>query len=211
MNKCIKHLGILIILMAFAATATANGVETSQPGDQTIKVGETATYELTITNRGDTDDSYDITYADIDGAGTGTISLNKATTATLSKDESDVVVLNVTPTSAGTFNVNVTATSNANSTVSVTTDDIKTTSELPSTGYRIWDEGENMPSTYTWTAKSFTGFYYDLDDDKSTETLTITGIDRSLNENAVVYETTAIEIDTTDPSMRTRSCTKLLQ
>jgi S-layer protein (TIGR01567 family) len=56
-----------------------------------------------------------------------------------------------------------------------------------STGNRIWEEG--MDTTYRWTARSFAGFYYDLDDGLGTETLTITGIDRSLDEGSIVYET----------------------
>ncbi|KAB3547360.1 MAG: hypothetical protein C5617_004130, partial [ANME-2 cluster archaeon] len=55
------------------------------------------------------------------------------------------------------------------------------------TGNRIWEEG--MSTAYRWTAQSFTGFYYDIDDGLSTETLTITGIDRSLDEGSIVYET----------------------
>jgi S-layer protein (TIGR01567 family) len=55
------------------------------------------------------------------------------------------------------------------------------------TGNRIWEEGMGDP--YRWTAQSFTGFYYDLDDGLSTEMLTITGIDRSLDEGSIVYET----------------------
>jgi S-layer protein (TIGR01567 family) len=56
-----------------------------------------------------------------------------------------------------------------------------------STGNRIWEEG--MDTTYRWTARSFAGFYYDLDDGLGTETLTITGINRSLDEGSIVYET----------------------
>jgi len=55
------------------------------------------------------------------------------------------------------------------------------------TGYRIWEEGMGDP--YRWTAQSFSGFYYDINDGLSTETLTITGIDRSLDEGSIVYET----------------------
>jgi S-layer protein (TIGR01567 family) len=56
-----------------------------------------------------------------------------------------------------------------------------------STGYRIWEEG--MCDSYRWTAQSFSGFYYDINDGLGTETLTITGIDRSLDEGSIVYET----------------------
>jgi hypothetical protein len=55
------------------------------------------------------------------------------------------------------------------------------------TGNRIWEQGMN--TSYLWTAQTFTGFYYDIDDGLSTETLTITGIDRSLSKESIVYET----------------------
>ena len=55
------------------------------------------------------------------------------------------------------------------------------------TGNRIWEEGMGDP--YRWTAQSFSGFYYDINDGLSTEALTITGIDRSLDEGSIVYET----------------------
>ncbi|MCK5307658.1 MAG: PGF-CTERM sorting domain-containing protein, partial [Zetaproteobacteria bacterium] len=44
----------------------------------------------------------------------------------------------------------------------------------------------------TWTAADFAGFYYNLDDDVSTETLTISGIsnnDRSIEEDELSYNT----------------------
>lgn len=60
------------------------------------------------------------------------------------------------------------------------------------TGSRIWEEGMN--TTYLWNAQSFTGFHYDIDDGLSTETLTITGIDRTIDEDAIVYETMIREV-----------------
>ena len=55
------------------------------------------------------------------------------------------------------------------------------------TGNRIWEDGMGDP--YRWTAQSFTGFYYDIDDGLSTETLTITDIGRSLDEKSIEYKT----------------------
>jgi len=43
-------------------------------------------------------------------------------------------------------------------------------------GNRIWDEDADMSDTYTWTPQSFSGFYYDLDNDIGGETLTIEDI-----------------------------------
>ncbi|RJS68020.1 hypothetical protein CW696_09545, partial [ANME-2 cluster archaeon] len=69
-----------------------------------------------------------------------------------------------------------------------------------STGFRIWDAGREPPMdlNYTWDARSFTGFYYDLDDDISTETLNIHlgGYDdRTIDEDNLTYTTTAADID----------------
>jgi hypothetical protein len=48
----------------------------------------------------------------------------------------------------------------------------------------------------TWTAEDFAGFYYDIDDNIATETMTFTVTDRKLLEpDGVVYNTTAMETD----------------
>ncbi|AKB26662.1 S-layer family duplication domain protein [Methanosarcina sp. MTP4] len=60
-------------------------------------------------------------------------------------------------------------------------------------GNRIWEEG--MSTTYTWDALSYSGFFYDLDDGEYSETLTITGIDDSINEEAIEYSTEPMETD----------------
>ncbi|RLG27605.1 hypothetical protein DRO03_11810, partial [Methanosarcinales archaeon] len=69
-----------------------------------------------------------------------------------------------------------------------------------STGFRIWDSNREPPMDldYTWTARSCTGFYYDIDDDISTETLTIhlgSCTDRTIAEGDLNYITTAADID----------------
>ena len=61
---------------------------------------------------------------------------------------------------------------------------------------RIWREGKN-PATYTWTPQTFSGFFYDLDDDVGTETLTVHlresggSYDRSIREDELEYVTEA--------------------
>ncbi|MFQ6072593.1 MAG: S-layer protein domain-containing protein, partial [Methanosarcinales archaeon] len=55
---------------------------------------------------------------------------------------------------------------------------------------RIWTEG--MPNPYTWDAQTFSGFYYNLDDNVSYETLTITlsGADnRTVKKGELIYTT----------------------
>jgi S-layer protein (TIGR01567 family) len=64
-----------------------------------------------------------------------------------------------------------------------------------STGNRIWDANENMSLEYTWTALSYSGFYYDLDSGVGSETLTIkldSNTDRSIGEGDLEYSTSPI-------------------
>ncbi len=66
--------------------------------------------------------------------------------------------------------------------------------ESSSSGNRIWEEG--MPETYTWTAQSYSGFYYDLDSGVSSEEMTITDIkDRSIDSGNIEYVTRPTETD----------------
>jgi len=63
-------------------------------------------------------------------------------------------------------------------------------------GNRIWDKEAGMSEEeYTWNPQSFSGFYYDLDTDEGSETLTIEDIDRSLGKYDITYETSPISID----------------
>ncbi len=63
-----------------------------------------------------------------------------------------------------------------------------------SSGDRIWEEG--MPETYTWTAQSYSGFYYDLDSGVSSENMTIKDIkDRSIDSGNIEYVTEPTETD----------------
>ncbi|WNY26287.1 S-layer protein domain-containing protein [Methanolapillus ohkumae] len=57
-----------------------------------------------------------------------------------------------------------------------------------STGNRIWSDG--MPTTYTWDARSFSGFYYNLDTGEGNESMTISNIGRSINDGDIKYVTT---------------------
>ncbi len=62
-------------------------------------------------------------------------------------------------------------------------------------GNRIWDIDADMSDTYTWNPQSFSGFYYDLDTNEGSETLTIKDIDRSLGSGDIEYKTSPISID----------------
>jgi len=67
--------------------------------------------------------------------------------------------------------------------------------ELKSTGDRIWREGYSELE-YTWTPQSFSGFFYDIDDDVGTENLTVRleEGERSIDEKKLEYVTEAQEI-----------------
>jgi len=68
-----------------------------------------------------------------------------------------------------------------------------------STTDRIWREGKN-PADYTWNPQTFSGFFYDLDDDVGTETLTVhlmesgDGYDRTIEDGDLEYVTEADSI-----------------
>jgi len=63
------------------------------------------------------------------------------------------------------------------------------------TGNRIWDitKGTNETS-YIWNSFSFSGFYYNLDDNLTTEELTINNIKRNIAEGDIDYKTSPIEV-----------------
>jgi lipopolysaccharide export LptBFGC system permease protein LptF len=57
-------------------------------------------------------------------------------------------------------------------------------------GNRVWDQSKNMSNeSYTWNSFSFAGFYYDLDNNLSTEELTINNIKRTIAQGDISYTT----------------------
>lgn len=63
------------------------------------------------------------------------------------------------------------------------------------TGDRIWDENAKQSKKYTWDAKSFSGFFYDLNTGFSSETMTITDISRTIGSGKLVYRTAPVSSD----------------
>lgn len=64
-------------------------------------------------------------------------------------------------------------------------------------GNRIWDSSKNMSTNYTWDSFSFSGFYYSLDDNLSTEKLTLKNINnvtRVIQEGDALYQTSPIDV-----------------
>lgn len=111
------------------------------------------------------------------------------------KEESSIkssYYLNTTP-SIGTWNITASGKNGS-----------KTTSyswiwtvrpETSSTGNRIWDGTKGMSTTYIWNSFSFSGFYYDIDNNISTEQLTIKDIKNTIDRGDVIYTTSPIEVD----------------
>ena len=91
-----------------------------------------------------------------------------------------------TPDKLGTYKLNLTVTETGNASNTTTLSwDITVTEK--SSGKRIWSDG--MPTTYEWNARSFAGFYYNLDTGEGSEKMTITNIGRSLDRNSITYTT----------------------
>jgi len=83
-----------------------------------------------------------------------------------------------------------------NDTVETDEKELVVNSKTYSSGNRIWiDDPDMYDETYTWNPQSFSGFYYDLDNDIWGETLTIEDIDSSLGKGDIIYETSPISID----------------
>ena len=60
--------------------------------------------------------------------------------------------------------------------------------DVETMGDRVWNEG--MSTTYTWDARSFSGFHYDLNTGQGKEYMTITNIGRIINTGDIYYQTT---------------------
>jgi S-layer protein (TIGR01567 family) len=59
---------------------------------------------------------------------------------------------------------------------------------------RIWREGD--PTEYTWNWKSFSGFFYDMENDVGTESLTVNlGSGRSIDSGNLEYKTEPKDLD----------------
>ncbi len=100
-----------------------------------------------------------------------------------------------TTSSVGSYNVTAVA-SNVNGTPQKTwTWDVR--SKTYYTGDRIWDALTSPSLIYTWDAKSFSGFYYDLDSGLTSESLEIklTSGSRTVGSGNLKYTTTPINTD----------------
>jgi S-layer protein (TIGR01567 family) len=67
--------------------------------------------------------------------------------------------------------------------------------ELFGYGNRIWDGSKNMSTTYRWDSFSFAGFYYDIDNNLSTEELVMKNINRVINAGDITYRASPQEVN----------------
>ncbi|MCZ7363086.1 MAG: S-layer protein domain-containing protein, partial [Candidatus Methanoperedens sp.] len=77
---------------------------------------------------------------------------------------------------------------------------VEGTGAISESGNRIWDSSKNLSTNYTWNSFSFAGFYYNLDDNQSTEELTINNINnvtRTIKKGDAHYRTSPIDVSFT--------------
>ncbi|WP_340819209.1 S-layer protein domain-containing protein [Methanolobus sp. WCC4] len=166
-----------------ATTDTPSGPDTTAPGSVTsLEVDEKGSdwIKWTWDNPSDSDFNHSMIY--LGGTFVANVSDEYYTATNLSSSTSYTINVHTVDTSD---NVNTADVTNTTSTYSQTY----------LTGDRIWDEDAGQSTTYTWDAQSFSGFFYDLESGLSSESMTISDIDRSLGEGDIVYETRPVETD----------------
>lgn len=101
------------------------------------------------------------------------------------------------PSTQGDYNISVIAKNNSD------TDTknwfVTVHSKTYRSGNRIWDgsKRKEYSLTYTWNPMSFSGFYYNIDNDVGDESITITlnnYNDRNINDGDMIYSTTPDEV-----------------
>ncbi len=99
------------------------------------------------------------------------------------------------PNATGEYRLNLTMTDTSTSPNPTQSLSWNITVTPKTTGDRIWDASLSMPTNYTWTARSFSGFYYDLDTGEGSEYMTISNIGRTIAKGDIYYETTTSDVD----------------
>ncbi|WP_410508295.1 S-layer protein domain-containing protein [Methanosarcina hadiensis] len=95
-------------------------------------------------------------------------------------------------TTSGSYNLSaVVSDPNGNYSPLTKTWNVTVRDKYYSSGNRIWEDG--MDTTYTWTAQSYSGFFYDLDSGVSSEEMTIKDIRRNIDEGNIEYSTRPTE------------------
>ncbi len=111
-------------------------------------------------------------------------------------DSVSSAVFNISDKSIGSYNVTVIASNENGDTQKRWTWTVASKTYM--SGDRIWDADANQSLDYTWTALSYSGFYYDLDTGEGSESMTVhldSRSDRSIARGDLEYETTPIITD----------------
>ncbi|MDR2944695.1 MAG: hypothetical protein LBU81_06430 [Methanosarcinales archaeon] len=151
-----------------------------------LKIENDTAFNLKATADDESDFKWELTYYNTADA-----------TNVAEKDQSKNNVLTDTfswkPTKIGKYTLKLTVNANGSATPTETlTWNIEVSAKT--TGDRIWDASLNMPTTYNWTARSFSGFYYDLDTGEGSEWMTIRDIGRTIDEGDIEYKTTTSNV-----------------
>ncbi|MCL7475161.1 MAG: Ig-like domain-containing protein [ANME-2 cluster archaeon] len=118
--------------------------------------------------------------------------MNQVDAGDLTTSDGKDYKLTITNSVVGTHDYYFKATDSYGNTGQSSTKNFEVFSATYYSGDRIWSDG--MSRTYVWNPQSFSGFYYDLDTNVGSETLTIEDIDRSLNKGTIIYKTSPIPI-----------------
>ena len=168
------------------------------PEGQPVEPDENATYTLTVTNLGNTEDTFNLA-AEIPGGASA--QLSKAATSSLGHGESDTALLNVSSTIVGEYTVNVTATSQCNTSVSdmITTTtnvsvvprpDLTVTGITLNCGYLFANESNTVNATIKNNGTADAGAFnvsFDIDG-FSDEVRVISGLAMGASEEVTVMD-----------------------
>ena len=98
--------------------------------------------------------------------------------------------------SSGNYNITVTATNLTSTSSASKRWNWTVHHKFYNTGNRIWAADMGLNNTYTWTAQSFSGFFYDIDNNVKSETMTITLAPgtNNIDNGKLVYESKPVNI-----------------
>jgi len=177
------------------ATSTAASTTTQEAADATAQEAETATEEETSAASSEVTETPSTAAAEeaedasaVTETPEGTITpdmISENSTeenATVNETASNETATNET-------SENVTAENETENVSEETTDEAEEAENAEQLANRIWREGHNK-FPFTWSPKSFSGFFYDLEDEIGTENLTIENVNgRTIEEGDLKYET----------------------
>jgi S-layer protein (TIGR01567 family) len=188
--KIISKIAILMVLfISLVAQAGAFAITDYTPTDGNVEINVSDTQEFTI-ELDEQASEIKWLFDDVEFKSDTNVNVSSWT------------VNQVLTDSTGTYDIEMRATKNTSTILNTWTLDVvdpddeeENNSDFYESGYLIWDEDKaedgDISYTYTWTPKTYSGFYYDINDDSGTEVLeiTITEDDRTIEEGNIEYQT----------------------